>query len=99
MSKGVGTHSSAATIRTVAKRTIRNLLECFLVYNIFKCRFDDLYFQGHHPTLGAHKKFTNYAFDVKEFMRMVRKCADHVNSHPAFKSAREAKFGKRKDEL
>ena len=32
MSKGVGTHSPAATVRTVAKRAIRNLLECFLVY-------------------------------------------------------------------
>ena len=68
---------------------------------IFKFTFgtDDLYFQGHHPTLGAHKKFTNYAFDAKEFMRMVRKCADHVNNHPTFKAAREAKFGKQKDEL
>ena len=72
----------------------------FFVQNVEIYSFiDDLYFQGHHPTLGAHKKFTNYAFDVKEFLRMVRKCADHVNSHPAFKAAREAKFGKQKDEL
>ncbi|KAH9500584.1 hypothetical protein Btru_076977 [Bulinus truncatus] len=27
--------------------------------------------KGHHPTLGAHAKFTNYAFDVKEFMRLM----------------------------
>ena len=36
-------------------------------------------------------------------MRMVRKCADHVNNHPAFIAAREAKFGMKnggeKDEL
>ena len=57
-----------------------------------------LYFQGHHPTLGAHKKFTNYEFDTEEFMRMVRKCVDHVTSHPAFKAAKEAKHGIR-DEL
>lgn len=34
--------------------------------------------QGHHPTLGAHAKFTNYAFDVNEFMRLVYKAADTV---------------------
>ena len=27
--------------------------------------------QGHHPTLGKHSKFTNYAFDVDEFMRLL----------------------------
>ena len=34
--------------------------------------------QGHHPTLGAHQKFTNYAFDVEEFMRIITKLADEV---------------------
>uniref|UniRef100_T1JAU4 EGF domain-specific O-linked N-acetylglucosamine transferase n=1 Tax=Strigamia maritima TaxID=126957 RepID=T1JAU4_STRMM len=28
--------------------------------------------QGHHPTLGAHAKFTNYAFDVGEFIRLLQ---------------------------
>ncbi|KAL8606145.1 hypothetical protein ACOMHN_067128 [Nucella lapillus] len=47
---------------------------------------------GHHPTLGAHAKFTNYAFDVEEFMRLMRKAADHVHSHPDFVVARNARF-------
>lgn len=34
--------------------------------------------EGHHPTLGAHAKFTNYAFNVDEFMRLVYKAADAV---------------------
>lgn len=34
--------------------------------------------EGHHPTLGAHAKFTNYAFNVDEFMRLVYKAADTV---------------------
>ena len=34
--------------------------------------------QGHHPTLGAHAKFTNYAFNVDEFMRLIYKAADAV---------------------
>ena len=42
--------------------------------------------QGHHPTLGAHQKFTNYAFDVNEFSRIVDQSAEHVRSHPAYKA-------------
>lgn len=38
--------------------------------------------QGHHPTLGDHPKFTNYSFDVAEFMRLVLEAADHVRHHP-----------------
>ncbi|XP_068718831.1 EGF domain-specific O-linked N-acetylglucosamine transferase-like isoform X1 [Montipora capricornis] len=34
--------------------------------------------EGHHPTLGAHSKFTNYAFNVDEFMRLIYKAADAV---------------------
>jgi len=37
--------------------------------------------EGHHPTLGAHEKFTNYFFDVTEFMRLVREAADYVLEH------------------
>jgi protein O-GlcNAc transferase len=50
-------------------------------------------FQGHHPTLGAHPKFTNYSFDVEEFMRLVLIAADHVDKHPRFIDARRAKYG------
>uniref|UniRef100_A0A8D0H8C2 EGF domain-specific O-linked N-acetylglucosamine transferase n=1 Tax=Sphenodon punctatus TaxID=8508 RepID=A0A8D0H8C2_SPHPU len=37
--------------------------------------------QGHHPTLGKHPKFTNYSFDVEEFMRLVLLAADHISQH------------------
>ncbi|KAH9382685.1 hypothetical protein HPB48_023241 [Haemaphysalis longicornis] len=34
--------------------------------------------RGHHPTLGAHAKFTSYSFDVDEFLRLLGKAIDHV---------------------
>ncbi|XP_015749251.1 PREDICTED: EGF domain-specific O-linked N-acetylglucosamine transferase-like [Acropora digitifera] len=37
--------------------------------------------EGHHPTLGAHAKFTNYAFNVDEFMRLMYKAADAVKDN------------------
>lgn len=40
--------------------------------------------QGHHPTLGDHPKFTNYSFDVGEFMRLVLEAAEYVTHHPAW---------------
>ena len=46
-----------------------------------------IFVQGHHPTLGAHAKFTNYAFDAVEFMRMVRNAVDYVREHPRFQEA------------
>ncbi|KAL4227068.1 hypothetical protein ACF0H5_015042 [Mactra antiquata] len=55
--------------------------------------------EGHHPTLGAHQKYTNYAFDVQEFMRLVAMAANHVRSHPAFIAARKLKYKLTKDEL
>jgi len=33
---------------------------------------------GHHPSLGADAKFTNYAFDAQEFVRIVMKGVRHV---------------------
>ncbi|XP_072438618.1 EGF domain-specific O-linked N-acetylglucosamine transferase isoform X1 [Chiloscyllium punctatum] len=38
--------------------------------------------KGHHPTLGDHPKFTNYSFDVTEFMRLVMSAAQKVIQHP-----------------
>ncbi|XP_044267889.1 EGF domain-specific O-linked N-acetylglucosamine transferase [Tribolium madens] len=35
---------------------------------------------------GAHAKFANYSFDVKEFLRLVAQTAKHVESHPGFKN-------------
>ena len=36
---------------------------------------------GHHPTLGPHKKFTNYSFQLQAFVRLVLKAVDHVTQH------------------
>ncbi len=49
--------------------------------------------EGHHPTLGAHKKFTNYSFNVKEFLRIVKDMAEHVRNHPAYGAAWQNKYG------
>uniref|UniRef100_A0A673TSI0 EGF domain-specific O-linked N-acetylglucosamine transferase n=1 Tax=Suricata suricatta TaxID=37032 RepID=A0A673TSI0_SURSU len=49
--------------------------------------------KGHHPTLGEHPKFTNYSFDVEEFMYLVLQAADHVVRHPKWP------FKKKHDEL
>ncbi|CAL4082288.1 unnamed protein product [Meganyctiphanes norvegica] len=50
--------------------------------------------EGHTHTLGAHKKFTNYTFDVKEFLRLIMKAVDHVKTHPGW-----LKLHSNKDEL
>nr|XP_042130520.1 EGF domain-specific O-linked N-acetylglucosamine transferase [Peromyscus maniculatus bairdii] len=49
--------------------------------------------KGHHPTLGEHPKFTNYSFDVEEFMYLVLQAAEHVLRHPQWP------FKKKHDEL
>uniref|UniRef100_A0A8C5D7R3 EGF domain-specific O-linked N-acetylglucosamine transferase n=1 Tax=Gouania willdenowi TaxID=441366 RepID=A0A8C5D7R3_GOUWI len=38
--------------------------------------------KGHHPTIGDHPKFTNYSFEVGEFMRIVLEAVDYVTRHP-----------------
>ncbi|XP_026681109.1 EGF domain-specific O-linked N-acetylglucosamine transferase isoform X2 [Diaphorina citri] len=40
--------------------------------------------EGHHPNGGAHAKFTNYKFDVAEFVRLVRRGVKHVKAHSKF---------------
>ncbi|XP_055952447.1 EGF domain-specific O-linked N-acetylglucosamine transferase-like [Argiope bruennichi] len=40
--------------------------------------------EGHHPTLGAHAKFTNYAFDIPEFLRIFKKALAHVRQSGPF---------------
>lgn len=42
--------------------------------------------EGHHPDGGAHAKFTNYSFDVDEFVRLVKLLAEHVLRHPDFET-------------
>lgn len=51
-----------------------------MYYQSVLLKFYHNFLQGHHPTLGAHQKFTNYAFDVEEFMRIITKLADEVLS-------------------
>uniref|UniRef100_A0A8W8LT34 EGF domain-specific O-linked N-acetylglucosamine transferase n=1 Tax=Magallana gigas TaxID=29159 RepID=A0A8W8LT34_MAGGI len=48
--------------------------------------------EGHHPTLGAHAKFTKYEFDVGEFMRLILKATEYVKSHPKFIQGRQSKM-------
>lgn len=43
------------------------------------------FYQGHGPGGGSHAKFTNYSFDVKEFLRLVQKCGDYVRQRKDFK--------------
>ncbi|XP_045618392.1 EGF domain-specific O-linked N-acetylglucosamine transferase [Procambarus clarkii] len=45
--------------------------------------------EGTHPDGGPHEKFTNYEFDVKEFMRLVRKGAEHVKNHRGWQNIQE----------
>jgi len=58
--------------------------------------------EGEHPELGAHEKFTNYTLDVREVVRQVLGCAEHVRQHPHFRRAREVyeeRQRPRRDEL
>ncbi|KAG5893459.1 hypothetical protein JTB14_012176 [Gonioctena quinquepunctata] len=41
--------------------------------------FKDISYDG-----GAHAKFANYSFDKEEFVRLLKKAAHHVKSHPKF---------------
>ncbi|XP_034933572.1 EGF domain-specific O-linked N-acetylglucosamine transferase isoform X2 [Chelonus insularis] len=40
---------------------------------------------GTHPDGGAHAKFTNYSFDVEEFLRIVSRAAKYVKGQESFK--------------
>lgn len=37
------------------------------------------------PAHEGHEKFSNYRFDVGEFVRLVRRTAAHVSAHPAYR--------------
>lgn len=45
----------------------------------------NLFLQGTHPHGGAHAKFTNYKFDVDEFVKIVKNAEKHVKNHDGFK--------------
>ncbi|RVE43829.1 hypothetical protein evm_011497 [Chilo suppressalis] len=53
--------------------------------------------EGHGPN-GSHAKFTNYSFDVQEFLRLVAKCAEHVRKRQDFKNFVEASLLKKMHE-
>lgn len=40
--------------------------------------------QGNHPDQGAHAKFTNYSFDVDEFLSIVKIAERHVENRRDF---------------
>lgn len=40
--------------------------------------------EGHHPEGGAHAKFTNYSFDVEEFVHLVAEAAKDVRTHKEY---------------
>lgn len=42
--------------------------------------------EGHHPDGGAHKKFTNYKFNVDEFLALVSEGATHVMSQESWRN-------------
>lgn len=54
--------------------------------------------QGHGPGGGSHAKFTNYSFDVSEFLRLVAKCAEHVRNHKDFNEFLEKSHVRRQRE-
>ncbi|XP_055614137.1 EGF domain-specific O-linked N-acetylglucosamine transferase [Uranotaenia lowii] len=59
---------------------------------------DDLIYpedEGKHPESGErHAKFTNYAFDTKEFARLVASGADHVWNHEEYRQFLERSLKK-----
>lgn len=68
-----------------------------LVFRLSYCLF---LFQGHHPHLGAHAKFTDYSFNVPEFLRLVTEGVDHISSHPLYMKLTNSKPpSTKKDEL
>ncbi|KAG0725179.1 EGF domain-specific O-linked N-acetylglucosamine transferase [Chionoecetes opilio] len=42
--------------------------------------------EGHHPEGGAHEKFTNYRFNVEEFLALVGEGAAHVMAHKGWRN-------------
>lgn len=60
--------------------------------HIFCQRYNVVFLiQGQHPDGGAHAKFTNYKFDIIEFLRLTEKAAKHVKNHPEFKKFRKVR--------
>lgn len=41
--------------------------------------------EGHHPDGQAHEKFTNYKFEVNEFVRLVKKAVERVRDNEKYR--------------
>ncbi|CAH0726700.1 unnamed protein product, partial [Brenthis ino] len=54
--------------------------------------------QGNGPGGVSHAKFTNYSFDVKEFLRLVEICASYVRQRQDFRNFIEASTVKKSHE-
>ncbi|KAK0161010.1 hypothetical protein PV327_009530 [Microctonus hyperodae] len=54
---------------------------------------------GNHPDGGAHAKFTNYNFNVNEFLRIVSQAADYVKKNKFFREFLEKNSQLPNDEL
>ncbi|VVC97388.1 unnamed protein product [Leptidea sinapis] len=55
--------------------------------------------EGHGPGGASHAKFTNYSFDVEEFLRLVDICASYVRKRQDFNNFIEASLLKIREEL
>ncbi|XP_071516984.1 EGF domain-specific O-linked N-acetylglucosamine transferase [Panulirus ornatus] len=45
--------------------------------------------EGNHPEVGAHEKFTNYQFDVMEFMRLMQIAVAHVKNQRGWQNLQD----------
>lgn len=54
---------------------------------------------GQHPDGGSHAKFTNYAFDADEFVRLVNDAAQYVWNHQDYKQFIAKHYASEHDEL
>lgn len=62
--------------------------------------FNVFFLQGNHPEVGAHEKFTNYKFDVKEFLHLMQKAVAHVKNHRGWQNLQdELKAAQKHEEL
>ncbi|XP_047545197.1 EGF domain-specific O-linked N-acetylglucosamine transferase [Vanessa atalanta] len=55
--------------------------------------------QGHGPGGVSHAKFTNYSFDVEEFLRLVEVCASYVRNRQDFTNFIAGSMKKSREEL
>lgn len=79
---------------------IKNFKTLIQVISLSPLGFNDYIsiFQGNGPGGVSHAKFTNYSFDVKEFLRLVEVCASYVRQRQDFRNFIEASTAKKSHE-